>query len=248
MSITIGSEILHLDTVYSTNSYLLELAEKESVNEGLVVVAQDQTKGRGQRHNIWVSEPLKNITLSILVYPNIDISDHFFLNKLISIGLVDFIKDLVDMDVSIKWPNDIYVGDGKIAGILIESKVSGKNVSSSVLGLGININQTEFDSSLRNPTSVFNITGRSINIDTCISSLCRSLETQYAKLKGKNKSEIEEQYESLLYRKNTFHEYVILGKVYIAKILGVDPIGKLILQSNTEEMFLCDLKEVEYQI
>ncbi|MCH7536139.1 MAG: biotin--[acetyl-CoA-carboxylase] ligase [Bacteroidetes bacterium] len=248
MSSKIGHQIVHLDTVKSTNSYLLALLEKENVDEGTVISAVEQSGGRGQRLNSWESERGKNMTLSLFLKPAIKVQEHFVLNKMISIGIVDFLREFVFDELSIKWPNDIYVDDYKIGGILIESKIVGSKVASAVIGIGININQTKFDTSIPNPISIKGNTGKLMDLNECLTKLCLHIEDQYARMKSGKTAEIDKAYELLLYRLNQFHEFIIKGNVAIAKIIGVDDIGKLILRSKTDQLFYCDMKEVEYRI
>ena len=147
-------KIIRLHTVGSTNDYMIEQIRNGNINlEGTIVIADEQTSGKGMDINIWESEPGKNLTFSIFFKPDFLRADQqFLLNKSISLGVYDFIKSLVThQKVTIKWPNDIYVGDKKIAGILINNTIAGNELFYSVAGIGVNINQQKFPGSCPQP-------------------------------------------------------------------------------------------------
>ncbi|NQY09810.1 MAG: biotin--[acetyl-CoA-carboxylase] ligase [Flavobacteriales bacterium] len=248
MSPKIGHEIVYLETVDSTNSYLLGLVDGDELEEGYIVIAHKQLKGKGQRMNSWKSESGKNLTLSLYLKPNLKIENHFDLNKIISIAVVELLKQFISDEISIKWPNDIYIEDKKVGGILIESRIVGKSVTSSVIGIGLNVNQLKFDASLPNPTSIKLISGVTNNMDECLSKLCACLERKYKMLHTVSSSEIDKRYKALLYRLNEFHEYDVLGKVEFAKIVGVDDLGRLVLLTKFDQLIECNMKEVAYKI
>ena len=138
---TIGSYIERVDELDSTNNYAASLLLTKRLPDGSVIVANSQVGGRGQATNKWESEPDKNLTFSIILYPEfMEITKQFEISKAISLGIVDFLKDLVD-DVSIKWPNDIYIGSRKVAGMLMEYSIRKRKISSCIVGIGLNINQ-----------------------------------------------------------------------------------------------------------
>ena len=246
--LTIGHKKIYLKTIGSTNNHLIELAEKEQVAEGLVVVCEEQLNGKGQRSNSWISEPGKNLTFSLYLTPDLSIQEHFALSKMVSISIIDFLKDFALNELTIKWPNDIYIKDKKVGGILIENKILGKRVVSSVIGIGLNINQEEFTTDLLNPTSVINQTGNTNNLKECLTSLFIYIEQKYALLKSGNIDLIDTIYKSNMYRLNEFHEFIIQGTRKTARIVGVDEYGKLMLKTKRDVLFICDLKEVEYEI
>ena len=122
--------------------------------EGLVVFSENQTDGKGQRGNSWITERGKNLTFSLFLKPSILISTQFVLSKIVSLSIVDFLMEMGVKDVKIKWPNDIYCGDKKIAGILIENTISEGKINNCIVGIGLNVNQVNFDSSIQNATSL----------------------------------------------------------------------------------------------
>ena len=137
-------EYIHLTQTHSTNLYLRQILESNPlVEEGLVIYADFQDAGRGQQGNSWESEAKKNILCSLLLYPRrINAQDQFIISEIVSLGIADTLNSIQD-GFAIKWPNDIYYGDKKVAGILIENDLSGKVIYDSIIGFGINVNQEE---------------------------------------------------------------------------------------------------------
>lgn len=139
-----GKNLIQLNQTDSTNIHLTQLAQDNNLPEGTVVNAAFQTHGKGQRNNSWEAEKGMNITFSVLYKPHfLPLSKHFLLSKAISLGVFDYLN-CICAEVKVKWPNDIYVGNKKIAGILIENSIKGNNIYQSVIGIGININQSNF--------------------------------------------------------------------------------------------------------
>jgi BirA family biotin operon repressor/biotin-[acetyl-CoA-carboxylase] ligase len=154
-----NKKIIYLNEVESTNNYANQLILSDAAEEGTVVLAQYQTHGKGQHGNVWESETGKNLLMSIIWYPGfLPASQQFMISKIVSIAITDCVNDIID-DCKIKWPNDIYIGNQKLAGILIENSVKGSHLSSSVVGIGLNVNQQVFISAAPNPVSLFQITG-----------------------------------------------------------------------------------------
>ena len=147
-------EIIKIESTDSTSSHLAGIAE--GCAHGTAVMARVQTAGRGQRGNSWEAEPGMNITLSLLLRPEgIEPARQFIISQAVSLAIVEMLDSFIEADtVSIKWPNDIYVNDSKIAGILIENVISGSAISRSIVGVGLNVNQTEFLSDAPNPVSL----------------------------------------------------------------------------------------------
>src|SRR5680860_150521 len=155
--------IIVLKDVESTNNYANQLI-LSNAEEGTVVLAQFQKKGRGQQGNQWESQSGKNLLASIILYPKfLKAGNQFLISKMVSLGLVEYLRHEV-RDVSIKWPNDIYIGNKKIAGILIENAIKGRNLFSTVIGVGLNLNQKNFLSDAPNPVSLYQLTGKEYNI------------------------------------------------------------------------------------
>lgn len=242
----IGKEIIELDVVDSTNSYLAEKLRNSSCSEGLVVMAYFQSAGKGQRGNEWRSQPGENLTFSIVLKPKfLTVNNHFILSKLISLAICKFLANKISDKVSIKWPNDIYVGRKKIAGILIENQFQGSKIENSVVGIGININQTNFGD-LTTATSLKLLTHKEYGLKEILKEIVKYIEGYYLKLKMSSILSIEKEYlENLLFY-DEYQKYKINGEEQLGKINGVMPDGKLKIILESGEVKLYDLKEIEF--
>jgi BirA family biotin operon repressor/biotin-[acetyl-CoA-carboxylase] ligase len=237
-------QIFKIAVVDSTNSYASKLPT--GVPEGSVVWALDQTKGRGQGNNKWESEPGKNLTFSLILYPTFLLAeDQFYLSKVISLAIVDFIALFTD-NVSIKWPNDIYVGDKKIAGILIENSIEGERIIQSVAGVGVNINQQKFSAYVPNPLSLNQLTGNEYDLKEMLYIILDLVRYRYGLLKEKKFEIINENYHHGLYRINQMATYVANGKSFKGKIVEVEANGTLIIYDENKKIRKFLHKEVEY--
>jgi len=244
----IGSHIIRLESVDSTNKYALELIKENQVFEGTVIMAQNQFAGKGQRNNEWQSETGKNITLSIVLFPkNLKAENQFYLTQFASLALNELIEtSLGDAEnCRIKWPNDIYYGDKKLAGVLIENTLRNNFIHNTVVGIGLNVNQVNFDSSLLNATSLTNIKGKTIDIEALCNNLFSLLEKYYLMLnKGVSLKEV---YLKKLYKFNTIANYTFKCEVIEAIIKDVAEDGKLILQETKgNSLIKADLKEIVF--
>jgi BirA family biotin operon repressor/biotin-[acetyl-CoA-carboxylase] ligase len=203
----IGSNVLYFENLPSTNAYATGLVKGSKTGEGLVIQAGFQPSGRGQGSNSWESEAGKNLLISIILYPNmIPPAQQFLLSAAVSLGICDFLRQHIT-GVSIKWPNDIYVGSDKIAGILIENSIMGDRLEHSVAGIGLNINQENFRSGAPNPVSLRMITGKNYNLDECLASLLEHLDSRYLELTKGSNDRLESDYQELLFRRNEWHRY-----------------------------------------
>jgi len=237
------------ESVDSTNVWLSNLAQSGNDIDGLVVVAGYQTKGRGINTNSWHSDPGKNLLFSIGYRPkSISPSEQFIISKAVSLALVDVLKFYVlPEDLHIKWPNDIYVRNNKIAGILISSTVSGNKLESSIIGIGINVNQTVFPGWIKNPTSVFRETFRIFDCQMILNEFLDAFSNRFDTLNDRNKfDQLHKAYFSLLYRRGEWAAYMILGEKKRAKIKGLSEYGQLILVQENGEKVTCDLKEIVF--
>lgn len=204
----IGKNIIEIEETGSTNLYASDLLRSKEIPEGTVISAFRQSSGRGLGSNSWESEAGKNLTISIILYPSfLPIEKQFMLNKVVSLGVYDIITKLIENTnslvnksiVKIKWPNDIYIGDKKVSGILIENAIIGNKFLHSIVGIGININQEIFLSDAPNPVSLKNITGKEYGLKECLELLCSYLDKRYFQLKNDNYKAIDKDYLSTLY-------------------------------------------------
>lgn len=241
-------KIIVLTEVGSTNNYANQLVLSKAAEEGTIVLTQFQKKGRGQAGNSWESEAGKNLLATVILYPRfLNAGKQFLLSKIVSLSLVDFLKNETD-DVSIKWPNDIYVGDRKIAGILIENSIQGTTLHSSLLGIGLNLNQTEFLSDAPNPVSLKQINGKIYNIETVAAKILKLIWEWYQKLESGNYSEIDSAYFTQLFRGGEWTEFSKEGNSFKAKIIGIGEFGQLQLKKRDGTVKEFMFKEVEFRL
>ena len=194
-------KIIKLDAIDSTNSYLKKLLNKKSLDDLTVVVSKHQKQGRGRNGNIWSNKPSLNLAFSIYKrFSDFEIDKKFMLNVISSISVYETLKKYNLFDLTIKWPNDIMTEDKKISGILIENNIRGKKIKHSVIGIGININQSKFKN-LPNATSIFIETGKLNSVETIACELQKILEKNFNLFKI-NENELIKNYNSLLYKKN----------------------------------------------
>lgn len=247
MAEIIGKSIIKLTSVDSTNNYATNNMLAEKWYEGTVVVSEEQTKGRGQINNSWESEFGKNLLLSIVLYPKfLPIHNQFLLSKVCALGVCDAIGEYVG-NVKIKWPNDIYVGRKKIAGILIENIIMGSSISSSVLGIGLNINQNEFFSDAPNPVSLCQLLGEEISRKLFLDRLLDNIDFWYKRLADNEISVIDDAFLSSLFLLNEVSTFTDNTGTYNGRILGVDEIGRLKIQPKNDDVIRTyHFKEVEY--
>ena len=165
-------KLIHIEETDSTNRWL------KAHGEGtMVVVADYQTAGKGCGTNSWESERGKNLTFSMLIHPtDIPASQQFRITEVVSVALCEVLEQYIG-DVSIKWPNDIYMGDKKICGVLIENRLQGNVIVDSIIGIGLNVNQTEFVSDAPNPVSLRQLLGREIDREALLYDFLETLET-----------------------------------------------------------------------
>ena len=240
---------IHLNETHSTNSYLRELIMREKEQpEGTVVITDYQTAGRGQKGNSWESERGKNLTFSILLHPNhIPPGKQFILSQLISIAIVKVLKEY-DRYFSIKWPNDIYWKEKKIAGMLIEVDLTGSSLSNAIIGIGININQRHFKSDAPNPVSLTQLTGKEHNLSELLEKILDSIVDAYNKYSPDNEEEIRQKYMALLFRNKGVYPYLYGEEIFNASIEGIEPNGQLILKKENGSIHTFAFKEISFVI
>lgn len=239
-------EIVRFDSLESTNETARQLIQERKLKEGAVIWATEQTKGRGHGTNSWESEKGKNLTFSIILQPTfIEITSQFVISKAISLALRDFLG-LYTQGVRVKWPNDIYVDDKKIAGILIENSIINNRIEYCIAGIGLNINQEKFLSDAPNPVSLLHITGSEVNPDEAMNLLLGFIETRYEQLKKGEHQVIDREYLAYLYRINEPHEFITKGRKFRGMITGIDKIGRLLIETGPEEVLMFDFNEVSY--
>jgi BirA family biotin operon repressor/biotin-[acetyl-CoA-carboxylase] ligase len=245
----IGSHIIELKQTASTNAYTDKLLLSVKPDEGTVIIAYKQTQGKGQDQNTWESEANKNLTFSIILYPEfLNPSEQFRLIEVTSLGITDFIKTILPSEdnIKIKWPNDIYFGDKKLCGTLVQNSIVGSKLTECIIGIGLNVNQETFLSDAPNPVSLKQISGDSYNLQNCLIDLCSCIDIRYIQLKNKHYAQLETDYLSLLYRYNEWHDFIIHENAIHARIIGITNFGQLKLESFESKIYECGMKEVIY--
>ena len=238
--------LIYIEETDSTNHYLNDLCNKQDVSELTTVVANYQTLGRGQRGNSWESKKGKNLIFSFVLYPtSLEIRRQFLLSQIISLSIKEELDTYVK-DISIKWPNDIYWKEKKICGMLIENDLMGRNISQIIAGIGININQETFHSSAPNPVSLRQITGKEFDLFEILKNIVLRIQSYYSLLKKGNTESIVCQYEMSLFRKEGMHRFKDANGEFLARIICVEPEGRLILEDEILNKRGYMFKEVEY--
>lgn len=244
--------ILFLNEVDSTNTYLRHLLEGEeaTVQEGTMVCAEFQSQGRGQIGNTWESAKGENLLFSLLLYPTfVAPTDMFRISQVVSLGVKDMLTSYCGLsDVTIKWPNDIYWRDKKIAGILVENFLSGHTIESSIVGIGVNINQKEFLSDAPNPISVSQIVGKDFNVNECAVVVRRAILDRYILLLGAKVEQLREDYFASLYRREGMHRYKDAAGEFSAAIEDILPNGVMVLRDDAGRRREYFFKEMEFII
>ena len=241
----IGANVAYKPVAESTNTEAtMGLAQKDG--EGTVYIVDFQTKGRGQRGNYWESEERKNLTLSILTYPAfLDIANHFYLSKVVANGMVQALSEF-GIAAKIKWPNDIYIGDFKVAGILIENGLMGSKLSHSIWGIGLNVNQHIFNSNAPNPISMSLVVGGELNRDEVLQAVLGAIDGWYAKLRNGLLADIDAYYFGALYRSQGKFWFEADGERFMASIKGIQPTGELVLEDEKGALRSFAFKEVSF--
>ncbi len=242
--------IIHLTETDSTNPYLHQLYIDNQAVEGTVITAGYQHAGKGQDTNIWYSSAGKNLLMSVLLTPAFLPAQHqFLLNQCLAVSLRETVARYVqDSDVTIKWPNDIYVGNQKIAGILIRHFISGSTLEATIAGIGLNVQEKDFPEFLPNPCSIYTCSGILYPPMDVLQSLLEQINHHYENLRNQQSGFVESAYQKHLFRRELMADYRINGVYCTARITGTDEYGRLKLTDSQGKVMICDLKEIQYVI
>lgn len=242
----IGSSFLFCKDIESTNSFASGLLQSESVAEGTIIYTNFQPAGRGQKGNRWESEDGKNLLFSIVLFPTmVRPEDQFIISIFISLGISDFLKMFIP-NCKIKWPNDIYAGDDKIAGILIENTIISNSIVNSIAGIGLNINQQIFPEELPNPVSLKILTGKEYDRDQCLKQLASCLDTRYKQVISGSWEELRNQYISSLYQLNIWRRFRSEKGIFEGRIVSVTEAGCLKIEEMAGKIREFAFKEIEF--
>jgi BirA family biotin operon repressor/biotin-[acetyl-CoA-carboxylase] ligase len=238
--------IIQLNSTGSTNSYAKELIAGNKVSGELVVNAKSQLQGRGLGTNIWESDPGSNLTFSIVMKPkNIKAGEQFYISQAVSLGITDFLSHN-KIDARIKWPNDILIGKKKIAGILIENSIMGSALQHSIIGIGLNVNQENFNHLADIAISMKNITGQQYSLDFALHQLLNCITDRVGELKSGQYEKLKESYLLNLYQYKKWGMYACGEREFRGMIKDVLPVGELLVsdESGKDHAFL--FKEIEF--
>lgn len=237
--------IHRLEQTTSTN----DEARDPRYRHGDIVWAERQTAGRGQRGHAWSSVEGLNLTFSLVWEPRfLKVSEQFLLSQAVTLALTDLMAE-TGIDTRIKWTNDIYAGDRKLVGMLLEHNLAGEHLSRTVVGIGVNVNQTEFDPSLPNPCSMRQLTGREYDRQQLIERLAALLDGRYRQLERGERQALQQEYRQRLYRLDERHTYRYPdGRTVRAVLRDVRPTGELLLElpDGRTEGYL--FREIEFVI
>jgi birA, biotin-[acetyl-CoA-carboxylase] ligase region len=239
--------VIHLRQIDSTINYLEKLSNQTKLEELSSVIADYQTSGKGQRGNSWVSEEGMNLLFSFIIYPDFLVAKkQFYISKVVSLALKKTL-DAYGKDFSIKWPNDMYWKDKKICGTLIENDLLGAIIQKSIAGIGVNVNQKDFEEGAGNPVSLFNITNQVLDISEVFHSIIENVSYYYNLLKEEKEGIIDELYHDSLYRKDGYYWYRDEESEFEARIVEVLPEGLLVLEDREGKRRQYAFKEVQYK-
>ena len=247
----------HFDEINSTNSYLYDKMSVGDDVAGMVVTASYQSAGRGMDKNRWESEKGKNLLFSIALNVSyLEAENQFKISQAVAVAIVETLQNIVDTDkLFIKWPNDIYFGDKKLAGMLIQNTIEGRMMGVSIIGIGLNVNQIEFSKDILNPISLKMIAEEkkieyleSLNdLNTLLNLLITNIKASVESLRFEsNQKEINQKYISKSYRFGIWSEYFYQNHVKTLKIIGFDKYGRLLLRDKEGVEIICDVKELRF--
>ncbi|MDL2304552.1 biotin--[acetyl-CoA-carboxylase] ligase [Bacteroides sp. OttesenSCG-928-D19] len=238
--------LIHLTETDSTNQFMQMIAGTEELVSGSIVLADFQTAGRGQVGNYWESEAGKNLTFSIFLCPtDVPANRSFVISEMASLS-VKYTLDKYIPDVSVKWPNDIYYQDRKIAGILIENTILQNKITQSVIGIGLNVNQTHFCSNAPNPISIAQITEQVCDRMPILEDFRSLFAEQTERLDSSCFDVMHNDYLYAIYRKDGYHRYCDANGIFEAVMRDIEPTGHLILERRDGTCSRYAFKEVTY--
>mgnify|MGYP001159828998 FL=1 len=227
-------KIYKIDAISSTNEYLKQLYLKKNIYDNFLIITNNQTEGKGQGSSSWESEPKKNLTLSI--YKDLKknkLKNPFIINLIISISIIETLKKYNLPNLKIKWPNDILSASKKISGILIENFFQREFLISSIIGIGLNVNQISFKKA-KNAISIASIKKKKIDLTEVLNILTKKISLKFHEIDNLKINDLINEYESLLFKKDKFSKFNINNKIIDGRILGVNQSGKLKVKIGNE--------------
>ena len=241
--------IIKINATNSTNSFLKELAQNSSLDEITVAVTNNQTSGRGQMNNSWISEPYKNLTFSLFTtLKKVKVEHQAYLNFAVSLAIYDVLLEYDVPNLYIKWPNDIMSGKKKICGILIENTFSHSRIKNTIIGIGLNVNQEKFHKNLTNASSLKIILKKSIELEALMNTIINHINLKISCVELKNFNQIYNRYHQALYKKGIPTTFLNqkTKQLFMGIINGVSSSGNLQIQLEDKSIQEFGLKEVSF--
>ena len=241
-------KIIKLDAIDSTNSFLKDLAHSSSLENYTVVTAKRQFNGRGQMGTHWVSEAEKNLLCSVYAeFDGFSVANKVLINYAVSLAVVSTLEKFDVPRLTIKWPNDILSSNKKLCGILIENVMQQKKIKSSIIGIGINVNQEKFPENIKNVTSIKNVISSPVDLDVLLGELIQELKLSLAYITNSSTNVLKKNYLKKLYKKNIPTMFRNSQDVlFMGKIVGVSSQGKLQIELDDESIQEFEIKEVSF--
>lgn len=241
-------KIIKLSAIDSTNSFLKDLAQTSALENFTVIVAEEQTKGRGQMGTQWVSEPYKNLLCSVFYkFEDLQISEQLYLNYAVSLAVYSTLKSYHLPKLSIKWPNDILSAQNKLCGILVENVMQKEYLKAAIIGIGLNVNQEIFPKEIKYVSAIKKITGSEVDRELLLQEVLKNLRSYLEKVVAKNFEELEEEYLKVLYKKNIPTMFKTSENVlFMGMIVGVSTSGKLQIQLEDDCIQEFGVKEITF--
>lgn len=239
---------MHFAELDSTNRYASDLLAKTKPIEGTVISADFQATGRGQIGRSWYGSSGSNALLSLILYPRWLLArEQFILSQAVALAVADTVSTCCGVPATVKWPNDVYLGGRKIAGVLIQNSLVGSYLQWSVIGIGLNVNEENFPAALPHACSMRQQRGEVLDLTEVKQLLFQKLEQRYLQLKA-HPARIRADYLQQLYQYQSWHNYrrVADHQLFRGQIIGVQKNGKLAIQNETGSVEYFDLKEVEF--
>ena len=232
----------NLNEIDSTNNFLIKLNKLKKFKYPVVATADFQNMGKGRNKNSWQSQKGKNLLLSILFNHKVELNDQFKLNAIISLSIAELVSIYTDNKVYVKWPNDIIVCNNKIAGVIVENTVRKNIIKSSVIGIGVNINQKKFQKFNPDATSLSILNNKKYEIDEVKKRLLELIEINYKNFDPK----FLIQYNNILFRKNKYTKFVTGENIFRAKIQSVQYDGSVIMKDETGKSKKFKVNDIKY--
>lgn len=243
-----GYKLYQLLTVDSTNNYAAKLSEVNALSDYTVILAYNQTQGRGQRGNVWQSEPGENLTVSVIVPKlNMPFSKHFYLSMAVALSVHDLLKWFIKGVVWLKWPNDIFVSKKKIGGLLIENSIQNEEIKNAIIGLGLNVNQKSFGELVKATSLIKEVQPQEkFDVAELVHQWVPHLKRRVMQLQANDYDAIKKDYLKRLLWRNETQQFEYKGKLVNATITNVTDGGLLVLVTTGGKRIEADLKEIKH--